>query len=51
MSIQYGDTAIIDTASSDISDVDSVCDTYEGNDSGDEPEMLTENESNEYCQF
>ncbi|KAL1670446.1 polysaccharide lyase family 3 protein [Schizophyllum commune] len=47
----YGDTAKIDVASSQIDDVDSICDTYEGNDNGDEPEKLTSNESNEYCQF
>ena len=39
------------SASSQIDDVDSICDTYEGNDNGDEPEKLTSNESNEYCQF
>lgn len=47
----YGDTAIIDVDSSTIDDVDSICDTYEGNDNGDEPEKLTSNESNDYCQF
>ncbi|KAL1748550.1 polysaccharide lyase family 3 protein [Schizophyllum fasciatum] len=47
----YGDTAVIDVASSQIDDVKSICDTYEGNDSGKEPEKLTSNESNEYCQF
>ncbi|KAK7054388.1 hypothetical protein VNI00_003582 [Paramarasmius palmivorus] len=43
----YGDVATIDTDSIDMSDVDSVCDTYEGNDDGDEPEKLTSNEPNE----
>jgi pectate lyase len=49
--MQYGDTAVIDVGSSTLTEVDSVCDTYEGNDNGDEPEKLTENESNDYCQF
>ncbi|EEB93656.1 hypothetical protein MPER_07654 [Moniliophthora perniciosa FA553] len=47
----YGDVATIDVSSIDMSDVDSVCDTYEGNDDGDEPEKLTSNESNDNCQF
>ncbi|KIY65696.1 polysaccharide lyase family 3 protein, partial [Cylindrobasidium torrendii FP15055 ss-10] len=47
----YGDTAIFDMDTITTSDVDSICDTYEGNDNGDEPEKLTSNESNEYCQF
>ncbi|KIY61621.1 polysaccharide lyase family 3 protein [Cylindrobasidium torrendii FP15055 ss-10] len=47
----YGDTAIFDMDTVTVDDVDSTCNTYKGNDSGDEPEELTENESNEYCQF
>ncbi|KAK0195483.1 polysaccharide lyase family 3 protein [Armillaria mellea] len=47
----YGDTATFDTDSIDASDVDSWCNTYEGNDTGDEPEELTENEANDYCVF
>ncbi|KAF8869521.1 pectate lyase [Mucidula mucida] len=47
----YGDTAIFDMATVQTDDVDSICDTYEGNDDGDEPDKLTSNESNEFCQF
>jgi len=43
----YGDIAMIDTDSLQLDDVDSVCDTYEGNDDGDEPPKLTDNEPNE----
>ncbi|KAF9024207.1 pectin lyase-like protein [Hymenopellis radicata] len=32
-------------------DVDSICDTYEGNDTGAEPPKLTSNEPNVVCQF
>ncbi|KAK0455305.1 polysaccharide lyase family 3 protein [Desarmillaria tabescens] len=47
----YGDTAIFDTDTIQTSNVDSICDTYEGNDTGDEPTQLTSNASNDYCQF
>ncbi|KAF5361133.1 hypothetical protein D9758_009054 [Tetrapyrgos nigripes] len=43
----FGDEAIIDSDSLTLDGVDSVCDTYQGNDNGDEPEKLTSNESNE----
>ncbi|KAL0579475.1 hypothetical protein V5O48_002517 [Marasmius crinis-equi] len=43
----YGDVAELDIDSISMSDVDSVCDTYEGNDNGDEPEKLTSNEAND----
>lgn len=47
----YGDTAVIDTDTVTVDGVKSVCDTFEGNDNGDEPPKLTSNESNEFCQF
>ncbi|KAH8831703.1 polysaccharide lyase family 3 protein [Flagelloscypha sp. PMI_526] len=48
----YGDTAIIDSATVDAADnVNSICDTFEGNDNGVEPTKLTSNEANEFCQF
>ncbi|KAK0493346.1 polysaccharide lyase family 3 protein [Armillaria luteobubalina] len=47
----YGDTAIFDTDTIDTDNVDSICDTYQGNDNGDEPTKLTSNTSNDYCQF
>lgn len=36
----YGDTATIESASACVSDVKAICDEYEGNDSGDEPEKI-----------
>ncbi|KAF5347528.1 hypothetical protein D9758_014522 [Tetrapyrgos nigripes] len=42
----YGDVATITTSSLQLSGVDSVCDTYEGNDDGDEPPKLTSNQKN-----
>ncbi|KAF8598209.1 hypothetical protein BDV93DRAFT_594508 [Ceratobasidium sp. AG-I] len=42
----YGDTATFDTASLKLTSVSSICDTYEGNDDGDEPPKLTSNTSN-----
>ncbi|KDN33978.1 hypothetical protein RSAG8_12937, partial [Rhizoctonia solani AG-8 WAC10335] len=47
----YGDVAQIDTASLSLSSVSSICDTYQGNSSGDEPTKLTSNVSNSYCKF
>jgi len=47
----YGDVATIDTDSLQLDDVDSVCDTYEGNDNGDEPPKLTDDEPNANCVF
>jgi hypothetical protein len=47
----YGDTSTINTASMSYSSVKSVCDTYQGNSSGDEPKKLTSNQSNSYCKF
>ncbi|KAG7453221.1 uncharacterized protein BT62DRAFT_915502 [Guyanagaster necrorhizus] len=51
INFNYGDTAIFDTDTIGTDDVDSICDTYEGNDTGDEPTKLTSNTSNDYCQF
>ncbi|KAG8716724.1 hypothetical protein FRC08_008923 [Ceratobasidium sp. 394] len=47
----YGDVAQFDTASLSLSSVSSICDTYKGNSSGDEPTKLTSNVSNAYCKF
>ncbi|CAE6437684.1 unnamed protein product [Rhizoctonia solani] len=47
----YGDVAQIDKASLSLSSVSSICDTYQGNSSGDEPKKLTSNTSNAYCKF
>ena len=41
-----GDVATIDTATVEMTDVKSVCDTFEGNDNGDEPPKLTSNTAN-----
>ncbi|CUA70446.1 hypothetical protein RSOLAG22IIIB_04184 [Rhizoctonia solani] len=42
----YGDVARIDTKSNSYTSLTSVCDTFEGNNKGDEPSTLTKNESN-----
>ncbi|KAG9119974.1 hypothetical protein FRC07_004751 [Ceratobasidium sp. 392] len=47
----YGDTATFDTASLKLTSVKSICDTYKGNSSGDEPTKLTSNTANSYCKF
>ncbi|QRV81230.1 pectate lyase [Ceratobasidium sp. AG-Ba] len=47
----YGDVAIIKTSSNKYTSVKSICDTYNGNNSGAEPPVLTENVANSYCQF
>ncbi|CAE6413202.1 unnamed protein product [Rhizoctonia solani] len=47
----YGDVAQFDTASLSLSSVSSICDTYQGNSSGNEPTKLTSNVSNSYCKF
>ncbi|CAE6437660.1 unnamed protein product [Rhizoctonia solani] len=47
----YGDVAQFDTSSLSLSSVSSICDTYQGNSSGDEPTKLTSNVSNSYCKF
>ncbi|KAI0784326.1 pectate lyase-domain-containing protein [Abortiporus biennis] len=47
----YGDVATITKSSLTLSNVKSVCDTYEGNDDGDEPDKLTSNTSNANCKF
>ncbi|KAG8711653.1 hypothetical protein FRC11_002232 [Ceratobasidium sp. 423] len=47
----YGDVAQFDTSSLKLTSVKSVCDTYQGNNSGAEPTKLTSNVSNSYCKF
>ncbi|CEL54174.1 hypothetical protein RSOLAG1IB_06885 [Rhizoctonia solani AG-1 IB] len=42
----YGDVATIDTKSNSYTSLKSVCDTFQGNSSGDEPKSLTKNQSN-----
>ncbi|KAG8711654.1 hypothetical protein FRC11_002233 [Ceratobasidium sp. 423] len=42
----YGDVAQLDTASLKLTSVKSICDTYQGNNSGAEPTKLTSNVSN-----
>ncbi|KAG7088836.1 hypothetical protein E1B28_012791 [Marasmius oreades] len=47
----YGDVATIKTSTITTGGVKSICDTYEGNDNGDEPEKLTSNQKNANCVF
>lgn len=47
----YGDVATISTSTNSYSSVKSVCDTFKGNNSGDEPTTLTKNTANAYCKF
>ncbi|CAE6365772.1 unnamed protein product, partial [Rhizoctonia solani] len=42
----YGDVATIDTKSNSYTSLTSVCDTFQGNNKGDEPTTLTKNKSN-----
>ncbi|KAG8740072.1 hypothetical protein FRC10_004792 [Ceratobasidium sp. 414] len=42
----YGDVATISTSTNKYTSVKSICDTYKGNNNGDEPPVLTENVSN-----
>jgi hypothetical protein len=42
----YGDVATINTSTNSYSSVKSICDTFKGNSSGDEPTKLTSNKSN-----
>ncbi|CUA78011.1 hypothetical protein RSOLAG22IIIB_12985 [Rhizoctonia solani] len=42
----YGDVATINTSTNSYSSVKSICDTFEGNNSGKEPSKLTSNKSN-----
>ncbi|KAF8756270.1 Pectate lyase [Rhizoctonia solani] len=42
----YGDVAQFDTGSLQLTKVSSICDTYKGNSSGDEPTKLTSNTAN-----
>ncbi|KAH7341561.1 polysaccharide lyase family 3 protein [Rhizoctonia solani] len=47
----YKDVATIDTKSNSYTSVTSICDTFEGNNKGDEPTTLTKNQSNANCKF
>ncbi|KAJ8090034.1 hypothetical protein PM082_018613 [Marasmius tenuissimus] len=47
----YGDIAQFDRNSIKTSSVSSICDTYQGNNSGSQPKKLTSNQSNAYCKF
>ncbi|KAG8733867.1 hypothetical protein FRC11_001077, partial [Ceratobasidium sp. 423] len=47
----YGDVATIDTKSNSYTSVKSICDTFQGNDKGDEPTTLTTNKANANCKF
>ncbi|CAE6421073.1 unnamed protein product [Rhizoctonia solani] len=47
----YGDVAQFDSSSLKLTSVKSICDTYQGNNSGAEPTKLTSNVSNSYCKF
>ncbi|THU96463.1 hypothetical protein K435DRAFT_858584 [Dendrothele bispora CBS 962.96] len=47
----FGDVAVISSSTNKLTNVDSVCDTFEGNDNGDEPPKLTSNQKNANCQF
>jgi hypothetical protein len=42
----FGDVATIDTKSNSYTSLTSVCDTFQGNNKGDEPTTLTKNKSN-----
>ncbi|THU84400.1 pectate lyase [Dendrothele bispora CBS 962.96] len=42
----FGDVAVISSSTNKLTNVDSVCDTFEGNDNGDEPPKLTSNQKN-----
>ncbi|KAB5595075.1 putative effector protein [Ceratobasidium theobromae] len=47
----YGDVATIKTSTNSYSSVKSICDTFKGNNKGDEPTKLTSNKSNSNCKF
>ncbi|KAG8780008.1 hypothetical protein FRC12_023567 [Ceratobasidium sp. 428] len=47
----YGDLATIKTSTNSYSSVKSICDTFQGNNKGDEPPKLTSNKLNANCQF
>ncbi|KAG8703336.1 hypothetical protein FRC09_004216 [Ceratobasidium sp. 395] len=47
----YGDLATIKTSTNSYSRVKSICDTFQGNNKGDEPPKLTSNKLNANCQF
>lgn len=47
----YGDVATIKTSTNSYSGVKSICDSFQGNNSGKEPTKLTSNKSNASCKF
>ncbi|KAF8603947.1 pectate lyase [Ceratobasidium sp. AG-I] len=47
----YGDVATINTSSNSYTSVKSICDTFQGNNKGDEPPKLTSNKANTSCKF
>ncbi|CAE6431469.1 unnamed protein product [Rhizoctonia solani] len=47
----YGDVAKINTGSNSYSSVKSICDTFQGNNSGNEPSKLTSNKKTSNCVF
>ncbi|KAG8710693.1 hypothetical protein FRC08_016829 [Ceratobasidium sp. 394] len=47
----YGDVATIKTSTNSYSSVKSICDTFQGNNKGDEPPKLTSNKANANCVF
>ncbi|CAE6440990.1 unnamed protein product [Rhizoctonia solani] len=47
----YGDVATIKTSTNSYSSVKSICDTFQGNNSGKEPTKLTSNKANSSCKF
>ncbi|KAB5589526.1 putative effector protein [Ceratobasidium theobromae] len=47
----FGDVATINTGSNSYTSLTSVCDTFEGNNSGAEPKTLTKNQPNANCKF
>ncbi|KAG8684536.1 hypothetical protein FRC09_015328 [Ceratobasidium sp. 395] len=47
----YGDVATIQTSTNKYTSVKSICDTFEGNNSGKEPKTLTTNTPNANCKF
>ncbi|GAB1525766.1 pectate lyase [Rhizoctonia solani] len=47
----FGDVATIDTKTNSYTSLTSVCDTFQGNNKGDEPTTLTKNTANASCKF
>ncbi|CAE7217268.1 unnamed protein product, partial [Rhizoctonia solani] len=47
----FGDVATINTKTNSYTSVTSICDTFRGNNNGNEPPALTKNQSNANCKF